>query len=79
MTKTLMTTAIVLFLSSLNASANFQPWEGECSKHRQNEVHGQPADVQIGPYYRHESQVVEDTPDAAQHAARETGPFYLRG
>jgi hypothetical protein len=38
MTKTLMTTAIVMLMSSLNASANFQPWEAECSKH-----HGRPA------------------------------------
>jgi hypothetical protein len=77
MTKTLMTTAIVLFLSSLNASANFQPWDSAGAQ--LNEVQDQPANVQIGPYYRDESQVVEDTPDAVQRAARETGPFYLRG
>ena len=79
MTKTLMTTAIVMLMTSLNASANFQPWEPACSPQRQGELHEQPADVQFGPFYRDESQVIDDLPDAVQRAARETGPFYLRG
>jgi hypothetical protein len=60
-----------MLMSSLNASANFQPWEAACGEHRQNEVHGHPADVRVGPFYRDDPREISDIPDTVQRAARE--------